>query len=227
MYFIIFISSLWHANPLFDKDISFYLLSLPFFNNIYSWTFSLLFVSILFVGWIYLSKNILLVIFSKDKKYGAIKTHIITLLSLLFLLLSYGSWIDILELVYSTRGAVIGAAFTDITIILPIKKWLVGLYVLQAITILMLINKVSSKVPYVLWNNGTYKYRGFKNGANLIQNYVVSPNELAKEENYIKHNIKLLTYQLDSIFESEFPANNSLTKDDLKNNNITVENIRL
>ena len=217
-------------DPLFDKDISFYLLSLPFFNNIYSWTFSLLFVSILFVGWIYLSKNILLVIFSKDKKYGAIKTHIITLLSLLFLLLSYGSWIDILELVYSTRGAVIGAAFTDITIILPIKKWLVGLYVLQAITILMLINKVSSKVPYVVFGIIVLtNIVGLKMVPNVIQNYVVSPNELAKEENYIKHNIKLTreAYQLDSIFESEFPANNSLTKDDLKNNNITVENIRL
>ncbi len=218
------------TDPLFNNDISFYLFSLPFFDNIHGWLFSLLFISFLFVGWIYLSKNILLVIFAKEKKYGAIKTHIISLISLLFLLLSFGSWLEIAELVYSSRGVVYGAAYTDVSIILPVKKLIAGLYIVQAILTLFLIKKVSAKLPYLsLLLIFAINIFGLKVVPNIIQNYVVSPNELVKEEPYIQNNIDLTreAYQLNNVFDSEFPANNALTRNDLDNNSITVENIRL
>ena len=218
------------VDPLFEKDISFYLFSLPFFENLHSWLFSLLFISFLFVAWIYLSKNILLLIFAKEKKYGAIKTHVLILLSLLFLLMSFGSWIEIAELVFSGRGVVYGAGHTDVSIILPIKKLLTFLYAIQAILILFLIRKMSIKLPY-LFLVGLFLLNivGLRVIPNIIQNYVVSPNELVKEEKYIKNNIALTreAYQLNNVFASDFPASNLLTRSDLDKNNITVENIRL
>ena len=67
------------------------------------------------------------------------------------------------------------------------------------------------------------KYRRLKSYSNIIQNYVVSPNELVKEEKYIKNNIALTreAYQLNNVFASNFPASNLLTRKDLDNNNIT------
>ena len=48
------------------------------------------------------------------------------LVSILFLLMSFGAWIEISELVYSSRGVVFGAGFTDMSVILPIKKIFLG-----------------------------------------------------------------------------------------------------
>ncbi len=218
------------SDPLFNNDMSFYLFSLPFFENIHGWLFSLLFVSLLFVGWVYFSKNILLVIFAKEKKYGSIKTHIISLLSLFFVLLAFGTWLDIANLVYSASGIVYGAGYTDVAVILPVKKLLMGLFLAQAVLLLFLIKQISMKLPYLtLALIVLVNIVGLRLLPNIIQSVIVSPNEFVKEETYIKNNIQLTreAYQLNNIAESEFPATVSLTKQDLSNNQTTIENIRL
>jgi hypothetical protein len=63
----------------------------------------------------------------------------------------------------------------------------------------------------------------------LMQRYRVSPNEIDKEKPYIDFNIRYtrLAYGLDNIEEREFPAEETLTLQDLRKNEATLKNIRL
>ena len=106
-------------DPLFGKDIAFYFFNLPLFNHIQNWFVGLFVASLALVAWVYFSRNILLVVFSKKSEFSAIKRHLLILLSLTFVLLSLGTWLAIYDLVLSHNGVVHGAAFTDVNIILP------------------------------------------------------------------------------------------------------------
>jgi len=63
----------------------------------------------------------------------------------------------------------------------------------------------------------------------IIQQYIVKPNELAKETPYIKNNIRYtrLAYGFDKALEEPFPVNDSMSYDDIKKNESTIHNIRL
>ncbi|MAQ63977.1 MAG: hypothetical protein CL503_01600 [Actinobacteria bacterium] len=217
-------------DPLFGHDISFYLFSLPLFNHIQGWFIGLFIISLIFVGWIYFSRNILLVIFSKSKEFSAIKTHLISLLSVTFVLFAVGTWLGMFDLVLSENGVVYGAAFTDVNIIYPIKRILVGLFALEAILILSLIFKPTFKLPYIgLAVILLLHFFGLKFVPNIVQNVIVSPNELVKERPFIESNIKFTreAYNLNRVAEKKFPVDYNLTANDIKSNTTIVENIRL
>jgi len=63
----------------------------------------------------------------------------------------------------------------------------------------------------------------------LVQKLKVVPNEIALEKPYLEKNIQYtnLAYGLDNIKYQEFPAEERLTREDLKRNELTVKNIRL
>ncbi|MEK7299258.1 MAG: UPF0182 family protein, partial [Candidatus Margulisiibacteriota bacterium] len=63
----------------------------------------------------------------------------------------------------------------------------------------------------------------------IVQSYVVDPNELAKERPYIRHNIRFTRqgFNLHHVKEIEFPAKTNLTYADIRNNQTTLDNVRL
>ena len=63
----------------------------------------------------------------------------------------------------------------------------------------------------------------------LVQQFVVKPNELAKESPYIAHNIDFTrrAYNLNNIKEVDFEVNNNLSADEIKNHEVTIQNIRV
>jgi uncharacterized membrane protein (UPF0182 family) len=63
----------------------------------------------------------------------------------------------------------------------------------------------------------------------LVQKLKVTPNEIALEKPYLEKNIQYtnLAYGLDNIKYQEFPAEDRLTREDLKRNELTIKNIRL
>ena len=63
----------------------------------------------------------------------------------------------------------------------------------------------------------------------IIQQYIVKPNELAKETPYIENNIKFtrLGFGLNKALEQPFPLKDTLTYADIEKNQATIHNIRL
>ena len=62
-----------------------------------------------------------------------------------------------------------------------------------------------------------------------VNNFVVKPNELVREQPYIAHNIEMTrqAYGLDRFLQREFPAETTVEAADPANNQATLQNIRL
>ncbi len=63
----------------------------------------------------------------------------------------------------------------------------------------------------------------------LIQNFIVSPDELNKEKEYLERNIEFTqyAYQLEDVTTTSFAADNTLTGSDIAENSETISNIRI
>ncbi len=129
----------------------------------------------------------------------------------------------------SSGGAVYGAGFTDVNVTLLLYRALMVLSVVSAIVFAIGISKkkyrVILTVPVVMIAIG---FLG--TGVTvLVQNLIVSPDEINKESEYLRNNIKYtqMAYNLQDVTVKPFAASNTLSKDDILNNVETISNIRI
>ncbi|MDQ0287645.1 uncharacterized membrane protein (UPF0182 family) [Desulfofundulus luciae] len=218
-------------DPIFHRDVGFYVFQLPFYHFIYRlllWTsvLSLLAVSGIYAliggtaqnGW----KSIF--------RFEQAKYHLSGLAAAFFLLRAWGYRLDQYMLLYSGRGVVYGPGYTDIHANLLAYKVLFVLAL--ACTGIILLNIFLSRFRLVLYTIGFLVVGSIVLGSiypAAVQKFIVVPNEMNREKPYIENAIKFtrLAYKLDSIERKSFPAGRELTAQDLKNNQDTINNIRL
>jgi uncharacterized membrane protein (UPF0182 family) len=72
-------------------------------------------------------------------------------------------------------------------------------------------------------------YLGFQVAGWYVSSFIVKPNELVREQPYIRHNIQLTrqAFGLDRVSQRQFPAETSVQAADAANNQPTLQNIRL
>jgi uncharacterized membrane protein (UPF0182 family) len=230
-------------DPLFGRDVSFYIFNLPVWELLEFWLFGLFLYALIAVAIIYLlSGNSL----SEGRFIGfnrAQKKHLYALCSPVMLGVSFNYWLSRYELLYSTHGVVYGASYTDVTAQLPIYNLLS--LVSLAIAILLLWRRifpprVSSKKNNQKRNLFFYVLIGSLLGfvglfgfsflfPEIIQKLVVQPNEVARESRYIQNNIQLTreAFQLDAIEVQTFNPEGGLTDEVLQRNDETIRNIRV
>jgi uncharacterized protein len=218
-------------DPLFDRDISFYVFQLPFLHQVYGWFMAVLAMTFLATSLIYLMRRTVLFIPPKTLQLAsAARAHLLVLVSLLFLGAAFGFWLDLADILYVKRGVVFGPGYTDVTTQLGVLKLLVVLCPLVAASLLLYIFKRYWRIPVVLIavflallvvGRGVYPA--------FVQRFKVVPNEMVLEKPYLERNIKYtrLAYRLSNIEDRLFPADENLTREDLKRNEQTVKNIRL
>lgn len=159
-----------------------------------------------------------------------IASHQITFLGVVFfLMVGLNFFLKQFDLLHSHTGAVYGAGFTDVNVTLWLYRVLTVLSIVGAISVLHYVRKREVKrmltIPAVMIIVGIVGAGlGF-----LVQNFVVSPDEINKEEAYLKRNIKYTqyAYDLSNVDVKPFASDNNLTADDIKNNNETISNIRI
>ncbi|MBR0597828.1 UPF0182 family protein [Sinanaerobacter chloroacetimidivorans] len=146
-----------------------------------------------------------------------------------FLMVGANFYLRQYELLYSHTGVLYGAGFTDINVTLWVYRAMVVFSVLAAIGFAMGIGKRSYKmvltVPIIMIILGAAG-----TGASLlVQNLVVSPDEINKESQYLRNNIVFTqsAYDLQDVTVKPFPAYNNLTSEDIQNNMDTITNIRI
>ncbi len=147
----------------------------------------------------------------------------------LFLMIGINFFLKQFDLLHTHTGAVYGAGFTDVNIILWVYRILMVLAVIGAITVVHHIHTKKFRkiltIPALMILVGAVGI-----GASyLVQNFVVSPDEINKEEKYLERNIEYTqyAYQLDNVSVKSFAADNKLTSEDIANNSDTIENIRI
>jgi len=218
------------ADPLFGKDIGFYVFQLPLLKALYSG--ALVALGVCFI------LSVLLYIF--DRRIAAdqtsvvaapqVKPHLFTLLGLMLLVKAWGYRLSMYDLLYSSRGVAYGASYTDVHVDLPVLKVLLVVAALCAAVVLVSGYRRGWKLAAAAV--GMWVAVALIGGTGLpviIQKLHVTPNELSVEQPYIKHNIGFTraAYSLDNVEEKEFAAETGLTSEVLQQNDLTVQNIRL
>ncbi|EFA72955.1 Protein of unknown function UPF0182 [Raphidiopsis brookii D9] len=223
------------TEPLFGKDISFYVFSLPVAEILCFWFLGLCVYGIISVALTYLlsgnslSQGIFPGFAPKQKR------HLFTLAGGMMLGLGFSYWLGRYQLVYSPRGVSFGASFTDVHFQLPANTILCVGAVILAFYLLWQSLFWHRKSPHHQWAiYGLGIYAGLIILTdwmipNIMQYLVVQPNELEREKPYIERTIALTrqAFDLDSIDAQTFNPQQNLTRSDLKANDLTIRNIRL
>ena len=146
-----------------------------------------------------------------------------------FIMLGISFFLQQFDLLQAHTGAVYGAGFTDVNITLWKLRALCVLSVLAAVMFVVQMKRKQYKkiltVPVVMIVVGLVG-----TGAGMmIQNFIVSPDELSKETPYLERNIEYTqyAYQLDDVSKKAFAADNTLTAADIAENSETISNIRI
>ncbi|MBE9140073.1 UPF0182 family protein [Nodosilinea sp. LEGE 07088] len=218
-------------DPIFGRDIGFYVFKLPLWQGLQDTLLGLLVWSLLIAATVYALKGEVRP--ERGWKYfltGEAKAHLCLLLAAIAVLLAAGFWLDRYSLLYADGGVIFGAGYTDVHARLQ-AYWLMG-FVTLAVAALFVIALGRSGFSLPIF--GIVIYLGLLVLVNGLypwfqQNFVVEPNELTIERPYIEHNIAFTreAYNLTSVTSEPFPAENNLTRSTIEANGPTVGNIRL
>ncbi|MBW4683845.1 MAG: UPF0182 family protein [Komarekiella atlantica HA4396-MV6] len=224
-----------NTEPLFNRDISFYIFSLPVGELLEFWLMGLFLYGFIAVTLTYL--------LSADSLSQGIfpgfspqqQRHLYGMGGLLMLVVALSYWLSRYELVYSSRGVSYGASYTDVTAQLPAYTVLFVSAVAIAIYLLWRTFFWRPKSKYrrfVIYGLGIYLVMVVVGGFVLpsaVQYLIVLPNELQREQPYIQRTIALTrqAFDLEAIDARTFNPQGELTEADLKANDLTIRNIRL
>jgi hypothetical protein len=221
-------SPLGIADPVFNREISFYVFSLPFLHFLRGWFLGALIVILLGSAGVYfLSYTVQRHRFDFAKPVLA---HVDGLVIAILGLFVWGYWLGIWELVLSERGVAFGASYTDMHAKLP-AQWI--LLALVLICIGFVIVSILRRNPrWFFYGIGGWIVAAIIVGVifpAVVQRFQVQPNELAREKPYIGYNIDFTreAFALDRIEEQSFPAEETPIPQDITENEVTISNIRL
>ena len=218
-------------DPLYQKDIGFYVFKLPFLISIYQWLSFTAVLIIIGTGLLYFVRGAFLFIPPRTWNVSApVRKHILILFSCFFFIGMLGAWIDVYQLLFTKRGVVFGPGYTDVTTQVWVLRFMVVMNLLAGLSVLAYLFRNNWKIPVVtilalfavsIVGKGIYP--------NFVQKFKVLPNEITLEKPFLENNIRYtrLAYRLDDIEDREFPVDANLTREDLRKNDLTVKNIRL
>ncbi|MBD2342969.1 UPF0182 family protein [Anabaena subtropica] len=223
------------TEPLFGKDISFYIFSLPLWELLEFWLMGMFLYGFIAVALTYLlsadslSQGIFPGFSSQQQR------HLFGVGGLLMLMVGFSYWLSRYELVYSPRGVSYGASYTDVTVQLPAYNFLCVAGLAIAFYLLWRTIFWRSKSRYrqfVLYGLGVYLFLVVATGQilpTIIQYLVVQPNELQREQLYIQRTIALTrqAFALETIDARTFNPLGDLTTAAIQANDLTIRNIRL
>ena len=228
-------------DPQFDNDIGFYIFHLPLWQLIESWLLGLSGFALLACALFYLlSGNSL----SAGRFPGFSKVqlrHLSFLGGVAMIALALRHWLNRFDLLYSSRGVVYGAGYTNIKVQLPIEICLCIISLISAVwlfykssvgyTNLQIQKRKIKRIIFLVLPFAAYllvfSLSTFFSAT--IQRLVVQPNELVKERPYIQRSIRMTrqAFNLNEIEAETFNPQGQLTAADIRSNDSTIKNIRL
>ncbi|MFW6358133.1 MAG: UPF0182 family protein [Chroococcales cyanobacterium] len=219
------------VEPIYSKNLSFYFFQLPLYEGIQNWFLALLSSTLAVTVSLYILKGEI------HQKYGwsnlirgKSKNHLLVLVTAIALLIAVEFYLERYQLLYSDNGVVFGANYTDVharifalSVMSVISVLLAGIFLisLRRNTITLPGYAIATALIALVILEGVYPW--------VQQQFIVEPNELAKERPYIEYNIAFTqnAYDLNQITTKQYPAEVDLEPEDLVENQATLQNIRL
>ncbi len=224
--------SFGRSDPLFDRDVAFYVFSLPWLEFLQGWLFSSL-VGVTFITAVahYVWGGIQPQAPGLGEKVSPqVKAHLSVLIGLIVLTKAWGYWLGRFDLLTSDRGVVHGASYTDVKAQLPALNILVFIAVVCAILFLVNIRLRGWALPVIAV--GLLALASITAGAAypaFVQRFRVVPQEFQREQPYIIDNIEFTraAFGLDGVQEESRSVQPEVTATEVKDNDVTINNIRL
>ena len=236
------------VDPVFGKEISFYIFSLP--AIVYGLNLLKIILLIALVGCVliyvlhgslrlpnllnglvepYLRSLGMSLSGGIGQSRSGARLHMAILLAVFCAALAASTYTSLFTLLTGQSGQVYGAIFTDVYVMIPILWASIGSIILVALALLYWGK--SGKHRFLFATVILYFIVGLASSIvpSLVQKLVVAPNELAKETPFIEHNIAATrhAFGLDKVEELAISGDKPLTAGDIANNNLTIKNVRL
>ncbi len=214
------------TDPIFGRDISFFLFELPFFRLVQGLFNGLVVAALLIAGVRYLvgaARGGLIL----DRR---VRLHLALLGALFLLSVAVGYQLDKFDLTYSTRGVATGVSYTDQ------NAQFLAFDVLTVISGLAVVFLVAGALMSRIWplalTLGVWFIASIVVGTvypEAIQRFTVVPNPFAQERPYILNNIAMtrLAFGLDDWEERRFQGEAVLTQELIDGDADTFRNARL
>ena len=218
------------SDPVFNKDISFYIFSLPVYDFISGWALTAAIAITIVTGAMYFLKYSARRIGVKFS--GNLLVHLSIIASIIMLIIGLGHWIDRWGLVLSESGLYYGATYTDINARKPGLAILTFISLASALLMIANIYKKDVKIiiaGFALWVISLL----FLTVAwpNAMQRFSVNPNEFGKEEASLNTNIEFTraAYGLSepNLVRQSYPVSPQISSGLIEQNIKTLDNIRL
>ena len=218
------------ADPVLQRDVSFYVFSLPLYEHLQS---LVLFVLILSIAGVF-GAHLLAGNLALDGARGlfanrSARQHLSFLAAALLLVLAFGAWLRIPQLLTNPSGVITGASYVDVHARIPALRLLIAAALVGAAlaSYHAFVRRwwpiVAAIALYMVASLGGTVY------SSIIQRLVVAPNEQVQEIPYIQHNIEATrrAFALDKVEERSLSGEARLTRADLDRNAATLENVPL
>ncbi len=178
-------------DPQFHLDLSFFVFTYPFIRLVLGYLFWAVLLSLILAALVHYLYGGLRMQGRRPRVTVATQAHLFVLFGIFVLLKAVAYWFDRYGIDFSQRGAVTtGASYTDVNAVLPAKTVLAVIAIICALLFFAGAARRSPMLPAVGFGllvlsailiGGLYPA--------IIQQFVVKPNELAKETPYIQREI--------------------------------------
>ncbi|TMR94295.1 UPF0182 family protein [Nonomuraea basaltis] len=178
-------------DQLFGMDISFFMFDYPFIRMVLNFLFTAVIISIILAAITHYLYGGFRLQSPGVHASRAARVHLSALLGVFVLLKSVAYWVDRYGLVFSDRGFVHGASYTDVNAVLPAKTILAIIALICAALFFAGVVRPGGMLPGVSFGllvlsavliGGVYPA--------LVEQFQVKPNQQGKEATYIQRNIE-------------------------------------
>ena len=244
------------ADPILLKDVSFYVFTLPFLLAVWRFAMVTVIATTLLVVFDYMQGFIVAVFTQRPTNFNPenpsprveykklfpklernAMVHMAVLGSFIFLLLAIKHYLAVFSIMFSEKGIVVGAGYTDVVIFLPIIKTLMVIAVIIAALFYIWIFYISKHKKVRKMHIVAYAISFYLVAfvivppltTGLVQSLKVTPNEINLEKPYIENNIEFtrIAYGLGDVDEKDFPVLARLTPEILDDAKETIDNVRI
>jgi len=218
------------TEPIFGKDAGFYVFKLPTFQFIVNWYLFMVIITFIAVLISYYLDDAFVTTEKDFRLSKSVRRHLFIQIGFFVLGISAHYLLKLYNVLYSSNGAAYGPSYMDVHAQIP-AYWIIFIMSI-GITLALFLSPIFKKKKILLYASGAWLivlitfvwiY------PRVIEQFIVKPNELEKETPYILNNIKFTreAYGLNKIKSKPFPVDEKLTYDDIKENQLTIDNIRL
>jgi uncharacterized protein len=218
------------SDPQFHRNVSYFVMTLPFEQFLVHWTLVALVVVLLVTLLSHYLNGGIRMQGSRPRVRPAVKAHISVILGLLALVKAVGYYLARFNLDLSSNGYVQGAGYTDVHARLPALELLILVSLAAAVLLIYNIRRQGWALPILgvgLWFLVALTAGTIYPAA--VQALKVNPAQNSLEQPYIQRNIDATraAMGIDHVTSDQYPASSSLTASELSANSDTLANVRL